>query len=80
MIDVTDDQHRRRAGELQNIVATYRKAEDLINIGAYVKGSNPEVDRSIAMIDGVNTYLRQGMEEKIDFGQARRELMALLGN
>jgi flagellum-specific ATP synthase len=80
MIDVTDAQHRKCAGELQNIVATHRKAEDLINIGAYVKGSNPEIDRSIAMIDRVNAYLCQGMDEKIDFARARQELLTLLAN
>ncbi|PKN33649.1 MAG: flagellar protein export ATPase FliI [Deltaproteobacteria bacterium HGW-Deltaproteobacteria-19] len=80
MIDVTDDPHRKCAGQLQNIVATYRKAEDLINIGAYVNGSNPEIDRSIAMIGRVDAYLCQGMEEKIGFAQARHELMTLLAN
>ncbi len=43
----------------------YRSAEDLINIGAYVAGSSPEIDHALKMIDRVNAYLRQDMNEKV---------------
>ncbi len=77
MSDIVDDKHRKKVGELVNILATYQKAEDLINIGAYKKGSSSDIDRSIAMIDAVNAFLRQGIEEKVGFNQARTELCQL---
>jgi len=77
MIDITDGEQRRRANDLLNVIATYRKAEDLINIGAYVAGSSPEIDYAVKMIDRVNAYLRQDMNEKVSFEESRRQLFAL---
>jgi flagellum-specific ATP synthase len=77
MIDIVDDEHRQLAGRVANILATYKKAEDLINIGAYVQGSNPEIDYAITMIDRVNRFLRQDINEKIDFQKSRAELRAI---
>lgn len=58
MRDVVDSEHARRANDVMNITATYRKAEDLINIGAYVEGSNPEIDQARRMIEKVNRFAR----------------------
>jgi flagellum-specific ATP synthase len=77
MIDIVNKEQKNKANELLNIVATYKKAEDLINIGAYVKGSNPEIDYAIRMIDKVNDFLRQNIGEKIDFNSARNQLTEL---
>jgi flagellum-specific ATP synthase len=77
MIDIVNGEQRKRANDLLNIIATYRKAEDLINIGAYVAGSNPEIDHALKMIDRVNTYLRQDMNEKVSFEESRTQLHAL---
>jgi len=78
MIDIVEEEHRDKANRLLNIVATYRRAEDLINIGAYVNGSNPEIDYAIKMIDRVNAYLKQGINENVNFGRSLRELSDLL--
>ncbi len=67
MSDVADKEHLQSAAKLREILATYAEAEDLINIGAYSKGSNPAVDKAIANIDAVTNYLRQGMNEHYDF-------------
>jgi flagellum-specific ATP synthase len=77
LIDIVDGEQRKRANDLLNIIATYRKAEDLINIGAYVAGSSPEIDYAVRMIDRVNGYLRQDMNEKVSFEESRRQLYAL---
>ncbi len=77
MPDIVDDEHRKMAGDIMNIVATYRKAEDLINIGAYVAGSNPEIDNAIKMMPRVNAFLRQGMAEKVSFWPAHEEMKHL---
>jgi flagellum-specific ATP synthase len=51
------------------VLATYNEAEDLINIGAYKNGSNPEIDYAIKKIKEVNTYLCQGTDEKFLFDE-----------
>ena len=77
MIDIVDEEHRRLASKIINILATYKKAEDLINIGVYVKGSNREIDYAITMIHQVNAFLKQNMDEKIDFNQTKDQMRAL---
>jgi flagellum-specific ATP synthase len=77
MVDIVDAEHRNRAGKLLNILATYKKAEDLINIGAYVKGSNPDIDYAISMIGRVNAFLKQDMHEIVDFESSKKELFSL---
>jgi len=79
MFDIVDENHRKKANEILDAVATYRKAEDLINIGAYVDGSNPRIDFAIQNIDRINVFLKQAMEEKISFDESKAEVMSLLG-
>ncbi len=66
MTDIITSEHRKAAQELRAILATYRDAEDLIDIGAYIRGSNPRIDRAIDLIDDVNGFLRQGTHEPAD--------------
>ncbi len=66
--------HKSAAGKLKNIMATYNEAEDLINIGAYKRGSNPNIDRAISKIDEVNEYLLQATDEKISFEETVEQL------
>jgi len=77
MIDVVEREHKNKANDISNIVATYNKAEDLINIGAYVNGSNPSIDYAVKMIEKVNSFLKQNIDEKIDFAQSRSQLLEL---
>ena len=77
MVDIVDNEHRKKAGEILNILATYKKAEDLINVGAYVKGSNPDIDYAIAMMNLVNTFLEQDMNERVDYERSKQDLFAL---
>jgi len=51
-------------------MATYKEAEDLVNIGAYVAGSNPKVDLAIGRIEAIRNYLRQGVFEQSSFDDA----------
>ncbi|MEA3486399.1 MAG: flagellar protein export ATPase FliI [Thermodesulfobacteriota bacterium] len=77
MIDLVDEKHRKRANDIINTIATYKKAEDLINIGAYVEGSNPEIDNAIKMTGGINSFLRQEIGEKVGFEESKEQLLAL---
>ncbi len=79
MSQIVNKEHKGLAGKLKNVLATYNEAEDLINIGAYKSGSNPNIDYAIAKIDAVNAYLLQDVDEKFDYEQAvdlLRELFA----
>ncbi len=74
---ILDERHKQLAKRFIEVLAQYRKNEDMIRIGAYVKGSNPETDYAISMIDRINAYLRQPIEEKCSIEDARRMLEAL---
>ncbi|MFH1147173.1 MAG: flagellar protein export ATPase FliI [Pseudomonadota bacterium] len=79
MPDVTDSAQRKNANKLISVLATYRKAEDLINIGAYVKGSNPKIDYAIKMIDKVNDYLQQEVATRASFAESTARMGSLFG-
>ena len=67
MSQIVTKEHKKAAGQLKNILASYNEAEDLINIGAYKSGTNKNIDYAISKIDSVNEFLRQGTEEKFEF-------------
>ena len=79
MDDIISPDHRNVANKLKSTLATYRKAEDLINIGAYVKGSNPKIDYAIEMIENINRYLTQDIVENISFDESVQRLAELFG-
>ncbi len=78
MIDVVSKEHHELSMQFNDILATYREAEDLINIGAYTKGSNARIDLAIEKIDQMNRFLRQGMNEKVDMAETIGQLKAVL--
>ena len=77
MEDIIDSEQKQYARKLKEVMATYRKAEDLINIGAYVAGSNVKIDYAIAMIDKINCYLRQDIDETSTYDDCISQLAAL---
>lgn len=77
MVDIMDKKHMEKANKLKAVLDTYRKAEDLINIGAYVSGSNPRIDYSIDTIEKTNDYLRQEITETAGFEDSIEQLYNL---
>lgn len=77
--DVIDGKHRSMVTELIDLYATYMDAEDLINIGAYVRGSNQKIDRAVTRIDAINRFLRQDMNEFTPPEETRAMLEKILG-
>ena len=67
MSSIAAKEHKEVAGRLKNVLATYNEAEDLINIGAYKSGSNPEIDFAISKINQVNEFLMQDVDSKYLF-------------
>jgi flagellum-specific ATP synthase len=74
MSSIATKEHKQLAGTLKNVLATYNAAEDLINIGAYKNGSNPDIDYAIKKIKDVNAYLCQNTDEKFLFDEEIRLL------
>lgn len=77
MSQIATKEHKAAAGKLKNVLATYNEAEDLINIGAYKSGSNPDIDYAIEKIRAVNEFLMQETDEKYDFDTIVEKLSAL---
>src|SRR5438132_4566090 len=63
MSDVTSPEHRKVAGRVREVMATYANARDLINIGAYAHGSNAQIDDAIAHMPATTSFLRQDARE-----------------
>jgi flagellum-specific ATP synthase len=78
MDDIISPTQRDLARKLKAVLATYRKAEDLINIGAYVDGSNPEIDYAVKMIAPINDYLCQDFDTTLDINDSFIQLQDLL--
>ncbi|WP_461205739.1 flagellar protein export ATPase FliI [Clostridium sp. DL1XJH146] len=67
MKEIVTKQHYRAASELRDNLATYEKAEDLINLGAYKKGSNIKIDRAVKLNTEIEKFLQQTVEERIHY-------------
>lgn len=67
MSQIATKEHKAAAGKLKNVLATYNEAEDLINIGAYKSGANPNIDYAIEKIDKINEFLCQDVDSKYSF-------------
>jgi flagellum-specific ATP synthase len=80
MPTVVSREHIAVAQEMRSILATYKKAEDLVNIGAYVQGSNPAIDRSLEYIQAINSFLKQGVDECVSFDNVIAEMNGIFEN
>lgn len=77
--DVTPKDALAASRELIRLLATYRRVEDMVNIGAYARGANPEIDRAIDMIGPINTFLRQDVAERQTLEECFQAVIALIG-
>jgi len=77
MVEIVDDNHMKAAGKLREVLKEYSDAEDLINIGAYARGSNPKIDEAINKIDAVNEFLQQGIFEETSMKDTKEKLELL---
>jgi FliI/YscN family ATPase len=68
-------------GSARECMAVYRKSRDLVSIGAYQAGTNPQIDRAIELHESLNEFLKQSVDETCGFGaswQALREIMQVV--
>lgn len=80
MTKIVSNEHKDLAKNVRNLLAVYKDAEDLINIGAYVQGSNIEIDRAIHYIPEINKYLRQSTHESTSYEQNLITLKGIFSN
>lgn len=78
MPDVVTKEHMDIAKEIKKAMAIYRDAEDLINVGAYVKGSNEKIDYAISVIDRIQSFIEQGVSDKYTFDETLSILKDIL--
>ena len=74
---VSDQNHLNARRHVSRLLAAYREAEELIQIGAYAKGSNPDVDAAIAMRPSIDAFLKQGAHERNEYPRTLRSLIEL---
>lgn len=80
MIDVVSHSHQELALNLRRTLATYREAEDLINIGAYVQGSNPEIDYALSKYQDIQGFLRQGVQDSATLVESEATLQQIFSD
>lgn len=78
MNEIVTDDHRKVADAVRNYLAVYSDSEDLINIGAYKRGTNKELDEAIEKYPHIIRFLKQDINEKVSFQEAIDELMQLI--
>ncbi len=79
MTDVVSPAHRDLAAAAREVLSAYREAADLIEVGAYVAGSNPRVDHALKCVGPLNAFLRQAPDAPTAIGESLTQLKRVLG-
>ena len=79
MSSIVTKEQKQASGKLRNVLATYGEAEDLISIGAYKQGSNPEIDFAISKIGEVNGFLMQDVYDQFTFEECVSSMQSIFG-
>ncbi|MFJ7667771.1 flagellar protein export ATPase FliI [Lysinibacillus sp. NPDC097195] len=77
MNHVAEPEHKKAAERLRELYYTYDKSEDLINIGAYKRGTSKEIDEAIYYEPLITAYLKQGYLDKVTLEESKNELITL---
>ena len=67
MPSIATNTHKEAASLARDMLATYKESENLINIGAYARGSNRKLDKAVDLNNDINNFLKQSIDEKADF-------------
>lgn len=78
MNEIVSPEHKSTANEIKKVMAVYKEAEDLINIGAYVRGSNEKIDYAMDVIDRITDFLMQGAYENYSFKEVMDQMQKVL--
>jgi flagellum-specific ATP synthase len=77
MTDVASEEHLKVASRFKEVLATYRQSEDLINIGAYKKGSNPGIDYAVDHIEQMQSFMKQAVHNPVMLEEALQDLKVM---
>jgi FliI/YscN family ATPase len=77
MTHLVDEDVKTAAYKIRDLLATYKKSEDLINIGAYKRGSNPRIDSAIDRNDAITAFLKQRAEDPSQLSLSQEHLIQL---
>ena len=77
MKEIVSEEHSQYAGRLRENLATYAESKDLIDIGAYQRGTNPKIDEAIRLNNPINDFLKQQVEVKSQFNQTNQDLASI---
>ncbi len=80
MRDIVPSRHMEITGKIRKVIAIFRDSEDLINIGAYASGSNPEIDYAISRINSINSFLAQDFNESSSMEETMKLMSALVSD
>jgi flagellum-specific ATP synthase len=78
MPEIVTNEHKKIAAEIKKVMAVYSDAEDLINIGAYVKGSNEKIDYAIDVIDDIIGFIEQEVNENFQYDEVIKMIKNIL--
>lgn len=79
MVELISDEHRTSASRLRNMLALYQKNADLINIGAYKRGTNKALDEAVSKINRINEFLQQEIKENLSYEEIVACLKSIAG-
>ncbi|EGD59432.1 FliI/YscN family ATPase [Novosphingobium nitrogenifigens DSM 19370] len=80
MNDIVAPDHARIARKFRALIATYEANRDLVLMGAYRQGADPQLDRAIAMHDRLTAFLAQSQKEIVPLADSIAQLVALIGH
>lgn len=78
MPTIADKEHIEIASKARNMLALYKESEDLINIGAYVRGQNKNLDLAVELQEEINNFLKQKIDESSEFNNSIENLKTLM--
>ncbi len=78
MSSIAKPEHRKAAGEIRQMLSVYQENQDLLSIGAYKSGSNPELDEAISRMSGINNLLQQQVDSKVAFEDTVDQMIRLV--
>lgn len=77
MTQISEKGHRDAAGKIRDLMALYKRSEDLINIGAYVQGANPKLDQAVILKNEIDALLRQDIEANAAFSETVEKMLKI---